>query len=70
MQKNHIRADDELSPSQLPAGPSPPLWVIPPREYSQREVLEKLAEIEEMAGLSVTVIYGPGDKDEESAEFC
>ena len=72
MKKKHIRADDEvnLSPSQLPAGPSPPLWVIPPREYSQREVLEKLAEIEEMAGLSVTVIYDSGDKNEEAAEFC
>ena len=23
-----------------------------------------------MAGLSVNVIYGPGEKDEEAAEFC
>ena len=35
---------------------------------SQREILEKISELEEIAGLSVTVLYN--DEDSSAKQFC
>ena len=36
---------------------------------SQREILEKISELEEIAGLSVTVLYS-GSKDSSAEQYC
>ena len=37
---------------------------------SQREILEKISELEEIAGLSVTVLYDSYKKDSSGKQFC
>ena len=58
-----------LNEDQLPSG-LVPLWfdIKKKGEMSQREILEKISELEEIAGLSVTVLYDVGDED--SKQFC
>ena len=60
-----------LNEDQLPSG-FVPLWfdIKKKGEMSQREILEKISELEEIAGLSVTVLYNVGDEDEDSEQFC
>ena len=61
--------DQKLDADQLPSG-FVPLWFdIKMRgEISQREILEKISELEEIAGLSVTVLF---DRIDFSAkQFC
>ena len=50
--------DQKLEADQLPSG-FVPLWfdIKKKGEMSQREILEKISEVEEIAGLIVTVIY-------------
>ena len=59
----------KMDEDQLPSG-FVPLWfdVKKKGEMSQREILEKISELEEIAGLSVKVLYN--DLDEDSKQFC
>ena len=62
--------DQKLEADQLPSG-SVPLWfdIKKKGEISEREILEKISELEEIAGLSVTVLYG-GSKNFSAKQFC
>ena len=61
--------DQKLEADQLPSG-FVPLWfdIKKKGEMSQREILEKISELEEIAGLSVTVLYE--DEDSSAKQFC
>ena len=61
--------DQKLEADQLPSG-FVPLWfdIKKKGEMSQREILEKISELEEIAGLSVTVLYD--DEDSSAKQFC
>ena len=61
--------DQKLEADQLPSG-FVPLWfdIKKKGEMSQREILEKISELEEIAGLSVTVLYRYGDSS--AKQFC
>ena len=61
--------DQKLEADQLPSG-FVPLWfdIKKKGEMSQREILEKISELEEIAGLSVTVLYN--DEDSSAKQFC
>ena len=62
--------DQKLEADQLPSG-FVPLWfdIKKKGEMSQREILEKISELEEIAGLSVTVLYD-GNEDSSAKQFC
>ena len=62
--------DQKLEADQLPSG-FVPLWfdIKKKGEMSQREILEKISELEEIAGLSVTVLYSY-DEDFSAKQFC
>ena len=62
--------DQKLEADQLPSG-FVPLWfdIKKKGEMSQREILEKISELEEIAGLSVTVLY-ENNKDSSAKQFC
>ena len=62
--------DQKLEADQLPSG-FVPLWfdIKKKGEMSQREILEKISELEEIAGLSVTVLYHD-NKDSSAKQFC
>ena len=61
--------DQKLEADQLPSG-FVPLWfdTKEKEEMSQREILEKISELEEIAGLSVTVLYA--NEDSSAKQFC
>ena len=61
--------DQKLEADQLPSG-FVPLWfdIKKKGEMSQREILEKISNLEEIAGVSVTVLYF--DKDSSAKQFC
>ena len=61
--------DQKLEVDQLPSG-FVPLWFDTKEkgEMSEREILEKISELEEIAGLSVTVLYD--DEDSSAKQFC
>ena len=63
--------DQKLEADQLPSG-FVPLWfdVKKEGEMSQRVILKKISELEEIAGLSVTVLYNPGNEDSSAKQFC
>ena len=63
--------DQKLEADQLPSG-FVPLWfdIKKKGEMSQREILEKISELEEIAGLSVTVLYDDYGKDSSAKQFC
>ena len=64
--------DQRLEADQLPSG-FVPLWfdIKKKGEMSQREILEKISELEEIAGLSVTVLYDDRYNEDFSAkQFC
>ena len=64
--------DQKLEADQLPSG-FVPLWfdIKKKGEMSQREILEKISELEEIAGLSVTVLCDKDDNEDSSAkQFC
>ena len=64
--------DQKLDADQLPSG-FVPLWfdIKKKGEMSQREILEKISELEEIAGLSVTVLYDDRYNEDSSAkQFC
>ena len=62
--------DQKLEADQLPSG-FVPLWfdIKKKGEMSQREILEKISELEEIAGLSVTVLYADDNKDSSAKQF-
>ena len=62
--------DQKLEADQLPSG-FVPLWfdIKKKGEMSQREILEKISELEEIAGLSVTVLY-LYNNDSSAKQFC
>ena len=62
--------DQKLEADQLPSG-FVPLWfdIKKKGEMSQREILEKISELEEIAGLSVTVLYFINE-DSSAKQFC
>ena len=61
--------DQKLEADQLPSG-FVPLWfdIKKKGEMSQREILEKISELEEIAGLSVTVLFW--NEDSSAKQFC
>ena len=64
--------DQKLEADQLPSG-FVPLWfdIKKKGEMSQREILEKISELEEIAGLSVTVLFDDEENEDSSAkQFC
>ena len=63
--------DQKLEADQLPSG-FVPLWfdIKKKGEMSQREILEKISELEEIAGLSVTVLHNRGNEDSSAKQFC
>ena len=63
--------DQKLEADQLPSG-FVPLWfdIKKKGEMSQREILEKISELEEIAGLSVTVLYDYARDDSSAKKFC
>ena len=63
--------DQKLEADQLPSG-FVPLWfdIKKKGEMSQREILEKISELEEIAGLSVTVLYDDDNEDSSAKQFC
>ena len=64
--------DQKLEADQLPSG-FVPLWfdIKKKGEMSQREILEKISELEEIAGLSVTVLFDDRYNEDSSAkQFC
>ena len=63
--------DQKLEADQLPSG-FVPLWfdIKKKGEMSQREILEKISELEEIAGLSVTVLYYGYNEDSSAKQFC
>ena len=63
--------DQKLEADQLPSG-FVPLWfdIKKKGEMSQREILEKISELEEIAGLSVTVLYRYENEDSSAKQFC
>ena len=63
--------DQKLIADQLPSG-FVPLWfdIKKKGEMSQREILKKISELEEIAGRSVTVLYGYGKEDSSAEQFC
>ena len=64
--------DQKLEADQLPSG-FVPLWfdIKKKGEMSQREILENISELEEIAGLSVTVLYDhESNKDFSAKQFC
>ena len=66
-----MKDDQKLEADQLPSG-FVPLWfdIKKKGEMSQREILEKISELEEIAGLSVTVLYDDDDEDSSAKQFC
>ena len=62
--------DQKLEADQLPSG-FVPLWfdIKKKGEMSQREILEKISELEEIAGLSVTVLFYR-DHESSAKQFC
>ena len=61
--------DQKLEADQLPSG-FVPLWfdIKKKGEMSQRQILEKISELEEIAGLSVTVLVC--NEDSSAKQFC
>ena len=61
----------KMDEDQLPSG-FVPLWfdIKKKGEMSQREILEKISELEEIAGLRVTVLYNYDDEDSIAKQFC
>ena len=62
--------DQKLEADQLPSG-FVPLWfdIKKKGEMSQREILEKISELEEIVGLSVTVLYSRW-RNSSVKQFC
>ena len=56
------------SVESLPEG-SLPIWIDFPHQ-TQVEILERVAQLEEIRGSSVTVMYPHGKKEEEALAFC
>ena len=63
--------DQKLEADQLPSG-FVPLWfdIKKKGKMSRREILEKISELEEIAGLSVRVLYRYKYKDSSAEQFC
>ena len=53
-----MSSDQELDPDQLPRGQTP-IWIQPPRDASQIEMMERVLKIPELAQYNnnVTVLY-------------
>ena len=63
-----MSSDQELDPDQLPRGQTP-IWIQPPEDASQIEMMERVLKIPELEQYNnnVTVLYGTDDerKDDE-----
>ena len=54
----------------LPEGPRP-IWIeFPHQRFTQLNILGRVAELKEISGSSVTVLYPQGKKDKEARVFC
>ena len=65
-----MSSDQELDPDQLPRGHTP-IWIQPPEDASQIEMMERVLKIPELAQYNnnVTVLYNYG-KDAEVEDRC
>ena len=66
-----MSSDQELDPDQLPRGQTP-IWIQPPEDASQIEMLERVLKIPELEQYNnnVTVLYGYGEKDDKVRDMC
>ena len=66
-----ISSDQELEPDQLPRGHTP-IWIQPPYDASEIEMMERVLKIPELAQYNnnVTVMYGYNRRDPAVTERC
>jgi len=64
-----MSSDQELNPDQLPRGQTP-IWIQPPRDASQIEIMERVLKMQELEQYkdNVTVLYYK--KDAEVMDMC
>ena len=63
-----MSSDQELDPDQLPRGQTP-IWIQPPEDASQIEMMERVIKIPELEQYNnVTVLYE--EKDDEVMDIC
>ena len=66
-----MSSDQELDPDQLPRGHTP-IWIQPPEDASQIEMMERVLKIPELAQYNnnVTVLYYYDEKDAAVKDMC
>ena len=64
-----MSSDKELDPDQLPRGHTP-IWIQPPEDASQIEMMERVLKIQELEQYNnnVTVLYH--SKDDQVMDMC
>ena len=64
-----MSSDQELDPDQLPRGQTP-IWIQPPEDATQIEMLERVLKIQELKlyNKNVTVLYDHGDDEDAAVE--
>ena len=64
-----MSSDQELDPDQLPRGQTP-IWIQPPEDASQIEMMERVVKIPELKQYNnnVTVLYE--DEDDKVMDIC
>lgn len=67
----YIHMTKFITPDELlPDGPLP-IWIeFPNQKFTQLDILGRVAELEEIRGSSVTVMYPHGKKNDETLAFC
>ena len=67
----YINMTPFMTPDEfLPDGPLP-IWIeFPNQKFTQLDILGRVAELEEIRGSSVTVMYPLGKENEETRAFC
>ena len=66
-----MSSDQELDPDHLPRGQTP-IWIQPPEDASQIEMMERVLKIPELKQYNnnVTVLYEYDGKDDEVMDMC
>ena len=65
-----MSSDRELDPDQLPRGHTP-IWIQPPEDASQIEMMERVLKIPELKQYNnVTVLYFEEEYDDEVMDMC
>ena len=67
-----MSSEEELDPDQLPRGQTP-IWIQPPEDASEIEMMERVLKIPELEQYkdNVTVLYpGSRKKDDDAMDWC